>query len=515
MSVLVHEFLSNNYKKHRDNLLIKEKNNAITHQQLELKSNQFANYLTHMGLKKGDRVIVIMEPSINAVISLLGMMKNGIIFVPVNVKSSFDTLELITTEVEPSFFIIDDNLPLVRKFIEKFNKGILVNNEKNFTQYENFEMNLDKKNVISKDILNIIYTSGSTGKPKGVMISHENVVPFMEYVVEQFDHNSETKTLSKTPLSFDPFLTEVVPSFISGGTVYLYKDNGSINNFLRTLEKEEITNFGCGPSLLNILADNTNLINSYNLSALQEVYFGYENCPIETIQKLQAFLPHVTFINGYGTTETYACSTFYKVENLNKNPRDKLPLGDPIKGTELTILNDKLKIAEVNEVGEMVIRSNTIMKGYWKNEERTLEVLRPHPLYPFYNEKVYFTGDLVKKAEDGNIYFIGRKDDQVKVNGYRIELNELKIKIESIQNVKESSVLALDKKGIKKLVCYITVHNNFDGCLEKIKKDALALIDMYKYPTEWYVIDEFPRNLNSKIDKKKLKNKYLEFQQLL
>lgn len=507
MSILVHELLSSNYLKHRNNISLKEPGKTLTHEELENESNRFANFLYKQGLRKGDRALIIMNPSINAVIAIVGMMKVGVIFVPLNTKSTFDSIDIIVEETEPSLYIIDHYLKDLHSYLILKGK-IIVNGEQSFQQYSNYDSVYDNKNVIGKDIVNIIYTSGSTGKPKGVMISHENITPFMTYVVKQFNHNPTTKTLSKSPISFDPFLTEIVPSFIGGGTVYLYNAGPSIRMFLKVLEEERITNFGCGPSLLNLLAENVELVQKYNLSSLQEIYFGYENCPINTIKELQRHLPNVSFINGYGTTETYACSTFYIVEKISEKNIDKLPLGTPIKDTELLILTEELQEAAINEIGEMVIRGNTLMKGYWKDEDLTSKVLRPHPMHPFSTEKVYFTGDLVVKRDDGHIYFIGRKDDQVKINGYRIELIGLKIKIESIPNVKEACVIAVDTNVGKKLICYVTVHQHHPKTLSEIKQKSIDVLEIYKYPHEWFIIDEFPRNFNSKIDRRKLQEIY-------
>ncbi|AUM64509.1 hypothetical protein C0R09_08195 [Brevibacillus laterosporus] len=520
MGLLVHDFLTDNLHKNKDNILLKEKGIFITHGELERRSNRFCNYLEYLGVNKQDRVALIMDSSINAVIAVVGIMKRGAIFVPINVNSSTANINYIIQETESSLLIVDGTFQSLLNNLEYIktkrtpviiNDGKLYHDEEldSFHGYINFSDNItNKEEIISKDLVYIIFTSGTTGKPKGVMISHENISPFMTYVVERFKHNKDTKTLSKTPISFDPFLTEIVPSFISGGTVLLYKDLISIKNFLKTLQDGQITNFGCGPALLLLLEENRNILQDYDLSNLNQIYFGYESCPINTIKILQNELPHVSFINGYGTTETFASSTFYEIENLQDKEIETFPIGRPIKGTELMILNENKKLTKPGEIGELVVRGTTVMNGYWKNKEKTDEVLRPNPLFSESLEKVYFTGDLVKRDKDNNIIFVGRKDDQVKIQGYRVELSEVQRRIEENNLVKECCVIAVEKGNSKRIVCYLITNNNSKEELEVIKKCSVETLESYKIPQEWIFIDQMPRNANSKVDKKKLEGIY-------
>ncbi|WP_410985051.1 amino acid adenylation domain-containing protein [Bacillus cereus] len=518
MGLLVHELLTNNLHKNRDNILLKEKGSFITHGDLEKKSNKFCNYLEKMGVKKNDRVAIIADSSINAVIALMGIMKRGAIFVPINVNNALSNTNFILQETEASLLIIDERLQeRVHdfKYIKENNIPIIINGKANvshfhcFNDYMEYDSIItDKPKIISKDIVYIIFTSGTTGKPKGVMINHESICSFMTYVVDKFQHNADTRTLSKTPLSFDPYLTEIVPSFIGGGTVYLYKELVSIRNFLKVLQDEKITNFGCGPSLLLLLAENKTVLKEYDLSNLEQIYFGYENCPINTIATLQVELPDVSFINGYGTTETYASSTFHIVDKLEGTEPENIPLGEPIKGTELMILNSNLQLTKQGEVGELVIRGNTLMNGYWKNEEETNRVLRYNPLFPNSLEKVYFTGDYVRMDKNNNILFVGRKDEQVKIQGYRVELSEIQNCIETHNVVKECCVITVEEELNKRMVCYLRTANNSEEELLEVREFSIKALEAYKIPSEWLLIDEMPRNLNSKVDKRELKNIY-------
>ncbi|MCY8490940.1 AMP-binding protein [Bacillus atrophaeus] len=517
MSILVHELLSDNLTRTSGNTLLKERNMCITHSELENRSNQFSNYLFELGVNKGDRIALLMDASIDAVIAIVGIMKIGAIYVPINVSCSKEKIDYILNETESKIFIAESkylNGLLANSSLNKIKTIIRGNEEKGFefyrfSDYLTFSREQLKRNkIISKDIVNIIFTSGTTGTPKGVMVRHENITPFMNYVTKRFNHNELTRTLGKTPLSFDPFLTEIVPSFISGGFVYLYNNLISINHFLKVLHEEKITNFGCGPSLLLLLVENKELLRKYDLSNMQQIYFGYENCPLNTIRTLQTYLPQVTFINGYGTTETYASSTFHEINYPIPDDMESLPIGEPIEGTELLILNEEFSLTKPDEIGEMVIRGNSVMSGYWKNPKTTDEVLRVNPLFPESMEKVYFTGDLVKRNSNGDILFIGRKDTQIKIQGYRVELLEVQGFIESHPLVKECCVIVIEQKGTKKMVCYLVTKENVLTELDEIKSNLISNLEPYKFPHEWKLISHIPRNANSKVDRKILENMY-------
>ncbi|MFD1887700.1 AMP-binding protein [Paenibacillus wenxiniae] len=513
MSQLVHDFLIDNLYKTSNNILLKEYDHTLTHGELHDQSNQFCNYLYSLGVKKGERVALLMDSSIHSIIALVGIMKKGAIYVPINTSSSEDVIEYIINETEVSTVIADakycnklDQLSM-KKDLKLIIHGSASEDQNMyvFEKYSDFEVHIQHpEHIISSDIINIVFTSGTTGTPKGVIVRHECITPFMNYVTKRFHHNEATRTLSDTPLSFDPFLTEIVPSFIGGGFVYLYKGLMSINKFLKVIERENITNFGCGPSLLLLLSSNKHILQEYDLSSLQEIYFGYESCPTTTIQTLQTYLPNVTFINGYGTTETYASSTFHEITYPVTDEIKNFPIGDPIEGTELLVINEDNELTEPDEIGELVIRGNSIMSGYWKNQDATEKVLKVNPIFPESLEKVYFTGDLVKRLPNNDIIFVGRKDTQVKINGYRVELLEIQNIIEKHSLTKECCILAMNENDTNKIYCYLITENNSQQELDEIKTYLIAKLEPYKIPYKWIMIDRMPRNSNGKVDKKQL-----------
>ena len=495
----VNRLLNYYLEKNGKNALVNEGSRMITHNELEKESNKFANYIIREGIRKSERVVIMMDLHIDTITVVFGVIKTGAIYVPIDKTQSKENVEKILFEVTPTLIICNDI------YLEKFEgakcKKIIIKD--GLSEYLKESDKLPNVNIISNDLLYIAFTSGTTGLPKGVMVSHRAVMTFVEAVTqnEKF-HNKTTRTLCRTPISFDPFLTEVLPSVVSGGKIYIQERDATFGNFIKFIENNKITNFGCGPSQLYLMADNLEYISNYNLSSLKEIYVGYEKCPISVIRKLQEVYPNIVFINGYGTTETFASSTFYEIPKLNHD--NDIPIGNTIENEQFLILNESKEECKCGEIGELVVRGSSLFNGYWNNTKETEKKLIINPLFPESNELVYMTGDLVVMDENRNIYFIGRKDEQVKINGYRVELGEIQYVIDCFDDIKECCVVYNDTQ----LICFYSLYskrNNIDYFLREYCKKNLPL---YKIPNKWIKVNEFPRNSNGKICKEKLLNIY-------
>ncbi len=489
------------------NNLLNYENEIMNHSELERESNKFAEFLIRLGVKKGERVIIMLELNIETIVAIFGIIKTGAIYVPLDENMQKENVDYVLQLVSPSVCIYD------KKYEHNFEmyKGHKVvygtKQEEHYTfeSYKDLDGVFEKRKIISKDIVYIIFTSGTTGHPKGVMVNHKAIITFLEHVVCNHYHGKLVRSLCRTPIAFDPFLTEVLPSVISGGQVYIQNRNVGLKSFLKFLEEKRITNFGCGPALLLLLKSNINVVKKYDLSALHDIYIGYEKCPVSVIKFLMEEYPHINFINGYGTTETFAASTFHFISAEDLDNEDGIAIGTPINNVEIFVVNREGKLAKNGEVGELVIRGDTVFPGYWNDEEKTSNQLRKHPFLNTGNEMVYYTGDLAKKDEMNNIFFVGRKDDQVKIKGYRVELGEIQNVVEQNRMVKECCILLIKDR----LVCFYNTYTK-----EKIEVELATLckkkLVKYKCPKEYIYIDTFGRNHNGKIDRKELRERYVK-----
>lgn len=520
---LVHEFLIENVQRFADNQVLKDRT-GVTLNMLELDelTNQIANFIIGLNIKKGDTVALFLETSTYAAAFVFGVMKSGAIYVPLNIQSPIAVIDKILYQTNPKLIIIDSRYEKLfsnSSYVIETHTPILANtyNTISSNEVQVYSLNelkplhkkkvINQPNIIPKDLLCIIYTSGTTGNPKGVMCRHENIVPFFHYVSKTFKHGSTFVTMSRSPLSFDPYLTEIIPNMMNGGRVYFCSFT-TLSSFFRTIEREKINDFDCPPSLMNILIKNPQYIVKYDLSSIKEIWIGYEYCHIPYVKKLQELFPDAKIFHGYGTSETYASSAFYEVCEIPSIWK-ALPIGIPVDGTELLIINEQGTETEPGEIGEMVVRGSSVMPGYWKDADATKKAFRPNPLYPQNNERVYYTGDLFTSDSFGNQFYVGRCVNQKKINGYRVELMEIERCILQLSWVEGCEPIVVTVDDIDKIICYI-VSDERKRELPMLRNHCKENLETYKIPSEFIYIDKMPINNNGKVDINKLKSWYYE-----
>lgn len=501
MTYLISEIL-NEKKEYMENDLLFYKNKKITHAELDDYSNKYANYLQSEGIKKYDRVLLLLDLNIETIIIIFALLKLGAIYVPIDPNQSEENISNIINDTKPILSICDEKYT---NKLENIKMKIIFYDEsrEHLIDLKAVSNQYIKPRLIPTDLAYIIFTSGTTGKPKGVMINHMSVMTFVNYVVKEHNHSERIRSLCRTPIYFDPFLTEVLPSCLSGGKVYIQDRTVTFRSFLKFLEKNQISNFGCGPSMLYLMASNIGILRNFKLECLEDIYIGYEKCPLNLVKILRKELPNVKFINGYGTSETFASTTFYLIDNTSLN-NDDLPIGKPIAGADILLYAGDGREAGIDEIGEILIRGTTLFNGYWHNEIETAKKLKKNPINSEFQEKVYFTGDLAKKDKNNNIFFVGRKDNQVKINGYRVELGEIEYLIYKKDFIKECMVFYN-----KKIICLYNTYSRKtldERQIHTITKNMCS----YKIPKQWIYIDNFIRNKNGKIDRKKMEECYID-----
>ncbi|MBV7392470.1 AMP-binding protein [Enterococcus sp. ALS3] len=484
--------LLNQYKKNNTNLLLNEKNLSITHLELEQYSNQFARVLMKIGVNKGDRIMISLSNKIFSVCVIFGILKVGAIFIPISEKKTKLQVTKIVEDIEPKVIIHEKKDSILQSTSENKTLINISSNADFFKLIEHISDNPLESKVISRDIAYIIYTSGTTGDPKGIMMSHGAILSYVYDVVDRFNHNSSDKTICRTPPSFDPYLTEILPSIVSGGEIYLQENNVSLNTLLSLISEKKITNFGCGPALLSLFIQAKDTLHKYKLNSLSEIYFGYEKMGKGLLSSMQSLLPNVTFINGYGTSESFAATTYH----VCKKNEDITPIGTANNSSEVFLWNEEEKrVCKNNEFGEIIIRSSTLMNGYWKNSTATRKVLRRNPCFPESDELVYFTND-VGKYLNQQIVFIGRKDNEIKLNGIRINLDEIAELIYQLEDIKEAIVIKKDEE----LVCLYSTFSKEEKYVE-IRNYLKKCLEPFKVPTKFLFQENFCRNENSKLIK--------------
>ena len=295
-----------------------------------------------------------------------------------------------------------------------------------------------------RDLAYILYTSGSTGRPKGVMLTHQNALTFVEWCAAKFQITSEDRLSNHAPLHFDLSVFDVYNTLEAGATLYMITEDLALfpGRLAEFIGAEGITVWYSVPSALMLLLLHADL-NADRLCKLRMILFAGEVFPMKYLRQLAEQLPHIELYNLYGPTETNVC-TYYKVERERLAALDKLPIGVACENTEVFAVNERNEIVvQAGGTGELYVRGPAVTYGYWADTEKTRAMVVPNTFQQNFEEKLYRTGDLVQLAEDGNYYFLGRRDSMIKSRGYRIELGEIETALLSHPSVKEAVAVAI------------------------------------------------------------------------
>lgn len=446
---------------------------VLNYKELDDLSDHFASFLrTEHSIKTGDRVAVKLQRTDWLITTLLGVLKSGACYVPLDTNYPKERIEFIQKDSACT-------LTIDKELIEKFQ----VYNE-TIKNNENLEQTYTNENVAY-----IIYTSGSTGKPKGVEISHASFVDYVTTFKSFFKLTSEDRIIHQASISFDTSVEEIFPVLISGGTLVIASnDQKDIDGLLELCKKHNVTVFSTNPPTLQYL----NTIYAENTFDFRILISGGDVLKANHIDKI---FDKVNVYNTYGPTESTVCATYHKIDELNAN----LSIGKPIPNREIYILerNTTMLVSE-GVVGEICIAGSGIALGYINRPDLTSEKFILHPFKE--GKRLYRTGDLGKWRSDGTIEFIGRKDDQVKIKGYRIELGEIEYALSQKESIKNGVVLVDETEtSNKQLVAYIVSDEEEET--EKLRTFLSASLPEYMLPSHFVQIDTLPQTVNGKIDK--------------
>jgi amino acid adenylation domain-containing protein len=484
-TISIHSYLPM-HKVFEENVLIDPKKIAVetadeslSYLELEVRANKCANALIAKGIKKGDLVGISMPRNVHLVVALMGVLKSGAGYLPLDPAFPEDRLNFMIEEANPKLILTEE---LVQEFL-------------------GFETNLKSPNIAYNvnDVQYVIYTSGSTGKPKGVEVSQKSVLNFLSSMRKKGIFYNNDKILAVTTLSFDISVLEIFLPLFCGGTLYLAKPIEAMDgNVLRNIiETKSITVMQATPSSWRLL-----LASGWKGGVLKALCGG-EAFPIDLAREMS--LKCLSVWNMYGPTETTVWSACKK---LSAND-EYITVGKPIDNTTLYILDEERKLVPIGASGELYIGGAGVANGYFLRDELTDEKFISNPF--MLNERMYATGDMARFTHDGDLLILGRKDSQVKVRGFRIELEEIEACLSDNVDVVENAVVCvpIESSDIRIVGFIKTKRRSVD--LENDREEERKLRDSlkkklphYMIPNHFIFIEDLPKTPNAKIDKKTL-----------
>jgi len=470
----------------------------LTYRELNRRANRLAHNLQQLGVGANTFVALCMERSIEMIVAILGILKAGGVYVPLDPAYPQERLTWMLEDTNAPVLLtqshLSDRLPphQARVICLDANWGT--------------EPQLDEVsfpcNVTSSSLAYINYTSGSTGRPKGVTVPHRAVLRLVfgtRYA--QLDVNQTILQLA--PISFDAATFEIWGALLHGARCVLFPGNGIPD----PRELGRIIN-GCKVSTLWLTAALFNTIITEAPEALvgvRELLTGGEALSVAHIQKAQELLPETQLINGYGPTENTTFTCCYRIPRPLDAKLTSIPIGRPIANTEVYILNAELQPVPIGVAGELYIGGDGLAQGYLNRPDLTETKFVPHPFRQNSTARLYKTGDQVRYLPDGNIEFIGRQDDQIKIRGYRIELGEIEATLGQHDSVRDVVVIMReDTAGDKRLVAYVTPQGNLQPNANQLKDYLKQRLADYMVPAAIVVLDKIPLTPNGKADRRAL-----------
>ncbi len=523
MAYLLQHLLSKSARQRPQKEAIRFQGKSLAYTQLETLTNQVAQTLHSVGIRRGDRVGIYVHKSLASVISVFGILKAGGIYVPLDPNTPVKRLAFITRNCDMNVLLTStQKLSEVSQF---FSAGatlhsILLTDD----EYESVTLPeavklitwpdilahdmapLADVGVVETDLAYILYTSGSTGDPKGVMISHRTIFTFIDWCYETFNMTADDRVTSHAPLHFDLSTFDIYATIKAGGTIVLVPETLSIFpvRLADLLQNERITITYLVPSILSLMV-NYGKLDAHDFSTLRMILFAGEVFPIKYLRQLVDVIPHPDYYNLYGPTETNVC-TYYKVQPRDVAPErtQPVPIGKACENMEVFAVNEQgTLVTGPGEEGELWARGSCVAQGYWGDSEKTAKGFVPNSFQPHFNEIAYRTGDIVCLAEDGvNWIYIGRRDHMIKSRGYRIELGEIEAAIYSHEAVKETAVVAIPDELLGNRIKAFVVPIEKSNLTEKeLESHYVRQLPRYMIPESIEFRNDLPKTSSGKINR--------------
>jgi amino acid adenylation domain-containing protein/non-ribosomal peptide synthase protein (TIGR01720 family) len=488
------ELFENQVEKTPDAIAVVFEGDEISFKELNKRSNQLANCLKEKGVQRETLVPLFVGRSLEMLIGILGILKSGGAYVPIDTEYPADRINFILEDTGAKIIVSGSE----GKSKVKAN-GIEIIDIK--SDWDLIEKQSDTNGISlpqPHDLMYVIYTSGSTGKPKGVMIEHQSLLDHCFGLIKSAELKSCSSFALFSPLVFDAGHAIIFTSLLQGAALHvlskeLLSSGEKVHSYLET---NSIDCIKIVPSLWQVYADDNHI-----LSPNKVIIFGGETLSGKILDQLKNYEYNGLVFNHYGPTEASIGKTIHKIDL--KNHYKSVPIGKPFSNTSLYILNASKNMVPVGLGGELYIAGDGLARGYLNLQDLTSENFVQNPFEDKFNAKMYKTGDFVKWLPDGNIEYLGRIDNQIKVNGYRIEPVEIQSVIEEFDLVSQALVLAKPMSdSTNQLVAYYVSDEEIDK--QALQEFVKSRLPNYMVPLIWVKLESMPLTSNGKIDRKAL-----------
>ncbi|MCY8372394.1 non-ribosomal peptide synthase/polyketide synthase, partial [Bacillus haynesii] len=489
----VHQLFEHQAGKRPEQTAVVFADEKLTYRELNERANQLARLLRDKGASAGAPVAIMIEPSLEMIISMLAVLKAGAAYVPIEPEQLTKRTNEILSDSRAAILLVKGSLKENIAFT-----GEIVNIADGLIDAK-VASNLSASGSADQNAY-IIYTSGSTGKPKGVFVRHGNVVNYTTWFMKEAGLTEHDKAMLVSSYAFDLGYTSIFSALLSGSELHIARKECYTNahRALQYIKENGITYIKLTPSLFNIFVNDPGFSAEKSCATLRLVVLGGEMINTRDVETFYNQYPDHVVMNHYGPTETTIGSVFKVIDPEHLHSFKEYPvIGTPIHNTNAYVLDENMKLLPEGVYGELCIAGAGVTGGYVNKPDITKEKFFENPFAP--HTKMFRTGDLARRLSDGNIELAGRMDSQVKVRGYRIEPEEIKNRLLAHDDIKEAFIVAReDHKGAKQLCAYFTADAELP--FEDIRTYLMRELPEYMIPSSFVQIEKMPLSANGKID---------------
>ena len=502
LSLPVHKIFEIQVEKTPDAIAVVSEGQQLSYCELNERSNQVAHRLLELGVRPDTLVGLCLGGSANLLVGILGILKAGGAYVPLDIDCPAQRQRYILDDANVEILVTERDL-LVD--LETGARTVVCIDDGQSAIDQQPNGNPDTE-CLPSHLAYVMYTSGTTGRPKGVAVEHRSIIRLV-YGNHYATFGPDRTFLQLASVVFDASTFEIWGALLHGAKLVVAPLGPvDLRELEHLLDKHKVTTLWLTATLFNQIIEQSPTI----LQHVEEILTGGEALSVKHVRKAQSILgPKVSLINGYGPTESTTFTTCYRIPHGIDDWVDNIPIGRPISNTQVYVLDEQRQLVPNGVPGELCIGGCGLARGYLNQPELTAEKFIEHPFSDEPDSRLYRTGDLVRWRSDGNLEFISRMDDQVKLRGFRIELGEIEFALQSYPQIGQAVViLRQDKQTAPQLAAYLVLST------EESPKEALNLdllrnhlsqqLPNYMIPSAFVILDALPKNPNGKLDRRQL-----------
>jgi amino acid adenylation domain-containing protein len=498
--VAVHRLFERQVSRTPDGMAVREGERQLSYRELNARANQLAHYLRSLGVGPDDLVGIFMERSVEMLVALLGVMKAGGAYLPLDTQYPKQRVAFMLDDARPAALLTRSGLK--GELPETAARIVCMDSDWQEVARESEES--PPGLVAGDNLVYVIYTSGSTGRPKGVMISHQNLSNYMKWCSETYAAVDGSGAPLHSPLGFDLTVTSIFTPLLTGQTVLLLDESAGVSALGAALRAERNFSFvKITPAHLEVL--NQQVPAEEAAGCATAFVIGGEALSGTSLELWRAHAPGTRLINEYGPTETTVGCCVYELK-LENDYAGAIPIGRPIFNTQIYLLDGHLKPVPAGVPGELYIAGDGLARGYLNRPDLTAECFIANPFSPESGARMYRSGDLARFTSGGEIEFLGRADHQVKIRGFRIETGEIEAVLAAHPAVRDALVVVReDVAGDKRLVGYFVTDERHSASLERTLREFLReRLPEYMLPAALVALEVFPLTHNGKVNREAL-----------